>query len=78
MTLVPYTGWRCLNCGHPTDRGFPILSCCSRAVPARAFIDEPDVTDDQLAVLTEARAGDIATDAPALIDPSTRRQEELA
>lgn len=57
MTLVAYTGWCCLNCGHRTDRGFAIKSCCSAPLPARALINVPDITDAERAELAAARAG---------------------
>lgn len=55
--LVPFTGWRCLNCGEMTDRGFPRRSCCSASVPVRVLVDLPTVPHDQRAALSEARRG---------------------
>jgi hypothetical protein len=59
VTLVPYTGWCCLNCGHRTDRGFPIRSCCGTPVPVRALVEEPDVSMDEYEALAAARDGEV-------------------
>lgn len=63
MVLVAYTGWRCLNCGETTDRGFPRRSCCRTPVPVRVLIDLPTVTEEQRAALSEVRRGQILEEA---------------
>jgi hypothetical protein len=62
--LVPYTGWRCLNCGETTDRGFPRRNCCSASIPVRVLVDEPTITQDQRAAIGEARRGRIEEVTP--------------
>jgi hypothetical protein len=57
--LVPFTGWRCLNCGECTDRGFPRRSCCATPVPVRVLVDLPTVNAQQRDALNEARRGQI-------------------
>jgi hypothetical protein len=58
MTLVPYSGFRCIACGAYTDRGFPKLSCCESALPVQILVEEPVFTDEDREALDEVRRGD--------------------
>lgn len=45
MTLVAYTSWQCLRCGHCTPGEQPDAArCCDDMLAVRVRVDVPDPT----------------------------------
>jgi hypothetical protein len=44
VTLVPFTGWMCVQtgCGKVTSAREPRWDCCPRPLPLRVLVDVPE------------------------------------
>jgi hypothetical protein len=71
VKLIALTGWRCLNCGHMTSHGFPVMSCCAEPVHLRVLVNDHRLTDEERAAITAARQDLVEPDDTDLV------QEEL-